>query len=407
MYPRATCGGGKHAPAPTGSLPSTVGTATGLLCVVAVGCWLAAPRPSALWVETARIAAPSMAAPATTPALARSAATHAPITSRPLPSMQRYVALQLHRVGGQQQAPFDFALGCVGAVLLAMAGYLLGWRRARPSWLLLTTAGEPTAENPLDPLITQLRQAAFDDLQRLVAENMPRLGPPFFLRIAELSDRADSLEEKAQLAAFSRLMVKTMETMYAQAEEKATELGSVVLDLLKLCAEDNGEFLLPLPEAKLAAVRTAIRRRLKKYATDNFVSTIRAYIKKAADDKLEGVVVILQKIFQVYVAELLRGMCVNLKEGERCTATMIAVLTALLDADEERWDAELQTTMFSDTATVDPGAFCILLNEEVGGMLFQLPAGSPLQQVCAEYIQEILERINKLKQGQQISEEDS
>lgn len=34
-----------------------------------------------------------------------------------------------------------------------------------------------------------------------------------------------------------RLMVKTMETMYAQAEEKATELGSVVLDLLKLCAE--------------------------------------------------------------------------------------------------------------------------------------------------------------------------
>lgn len=40
-------------------------------------------------------------------------------------------------------------------------------------------------------------------------------------------------------------------------------------------------------------------------------------------------------------------------------------------------------------------------------MLFQLPAGSPLQQVCAEYIQEILERINKLKQGQQISEEDS
>lgn len=42
------------------------------------------------------------------------------------------------------QAPFDFALGCVGAVLLAMAGYLLGWRRARPSWLLLTTAGEPS-----------------------------------------------------------------------------------------------------------------------------------------------------------------------------------------------------------------------------------------------------------------------
>lgn len=61
----------------------------------------------------------------------------------------------------------------------------------------------------------------------------------------------------------------------------------------------------------------------------------------------------MQRRAQVYVAELLRGMCVNLKEGERCTATMIAVLTALLDADEERWDAELQTAQGHDASQTD------------------------------------------------------
>jgi hypothetical protein len=290
-------------------------------------------------------------------------------------------------------------------IAAAVMAVVLRWPVRRPgtsaaAWVALAAgdAGPPPpapAPHPLDPLIAELRGASYADLRQLIARNLPRLGPPFFLRIAELSDQATSVEEKALLATFSQLMVKTLEQMYSTAERKMSEQGTMLQGLLRLCAEANGEFRLPLAPARVQRVREAIRSDLRTYATDTFVTTARAYMKKAADDKLDGVVTILQKIIQIFGAEVLRGLCCDLS-GPRCPPDMLTCFNGLLDTSEDEWGPHLERAFGGDSPIIDAEQFALMLNEEVGGVLFKLPTGSAVQQVCAEFVQEILDRIKRL-----------
>ena len=259
----------------------------------------------------------------------------------------------------------------------------------------------------LDELIAKLRAASMDELRSLVAENMPKMGPTFYLRIAALSDQTQDAEEKVKLASFSSLIMKTMQEMYEEASKAQEKEGNNVQELLKLCAEDDGEFMVPLSEEKVIVVRQRIAKFLERFATDNFVTTVRAYMKKADEDKLGGMVYMLQKVLQLFGAEMMLALCKDLDKSENVSTESAALLTALLKVEEEQWDDMLVEKLYSSSATLDAAAFTDLINSEVGAILFQLPTGSALQQVCAEYASEILDRIQKLDPNKEEQSEEA
>ncbi|CAM9938294.1 unnamed protein product, partial [Hapterophycus canaliculatus] len=83
--------------------------------------------------------------------------------------------------------------------------------------------------------------------------------PAFFLRLAEL---AESTEDAQQRVAFERLATQVtgvLEKLVEFAEQKMDDSSSLLQIVVTSAAEKNGEFLVPLSDERLAALRQSIK----------------------------------------------------------------------------------------------------------------------------------------------------
>lgn len=102
--------------------------------------------------------------------------------------------------------------------------------------------------------------------------------------------------------------------------------------ILAKAAEASGEFKMPLSDEKIAAMRNQIVEDREKI-DEGVLATIFAYMKKANEDQLDGLVLIFQKALQLFAAEeLLESKPKN------------PVLVRLLEADSDDWDAVLKAS---------------------------------------------------------------
>lgn len=227
---------------------------------------------------------------------------------------------------------------------------------------------------------------------------MKSIDQRLFLRLADMSDQEQDDYEKLRIRQLATLVASSLETIIEQADKQLSADAEVVQGLLRTMALENGEFTLPVPAPQLAALREAIRS-ANPPLDEGFVGTVKAYMKKSADDGLEGMVDVLRVLLQAYAAERLRALTaasqVEIDEG-----TQVA-LSAVLDATPDEWDSVLRAQLTSDAAACGAEEFTAVLQDKMGEVVLSMPAGSGVQSVIAEYLNELIGRARAIATEQE------
>ena len=139
------------------------------------------------------------------------------------------------------------------------------------------------------------------------------------MRLAEMSDAESDDYEKLRIRQLATLVASSLETILAKADEQMDADAGVVQQFLRLMASESGEFVLPVPKARLDTLRTSMRGRVSML-DGGFVGTVKAYMQKASDDSL-------RVLLQVFASERLRSLTTSqLAAGGAAGATLAALL---------------------------------------------------------------------------------
>ena len=249
-------------------------------------------------------------------------------------------------------------------------------RRRRETHVTRAGKGPGDAANDvanMDALIDNLIAADEETLVKLVAENVLSFNQSLWIRIAS---RSDSAEDQASKDAFMELAGKCMKLIEAMVEktESGIQQSSKALESIVAVAADpdTGEFAVPLSSESVTRMRVAVNATT---VDEQMLNTVYAWIRKSDEDKLDGMVHILQHLLQCYAAR-------ELDTGK-------SPLDTVIGAPATEWPEKFET-MISDGFGEE--AFTKDLQKRMEGVVLNLPNGSYAQRVQAEYLKEVEDR---------------
>ena len=126
---------------------------------------------------------------------------------------------------------------------------------------------------------------------------------------------------------------------------------------------------------------------------DGFVATLKAYMKKAAEDNLDGLLAVLRQVLQVYAAERL----ILLVKTSSLEPEVERVLLSALSTGPEEWDSVLREQVASEDASCSTSQLQGALQDKMGEVVLGMPSGSPAQSVLAEFVSELINKVNALE----------
>lgn len=284
---------------------------------------------------------------------------------------------------------------------------------------------EPTANeiSIMDDMITKLANAKPYELPNAVSKAIRVVSSPrFFMRIAERVDMETSEEQKEKLSALASNLVTTLEAVVSTTEDRLDERAKDVEKVLKAAAEpESGEFLVPLTQERVDAMRLVLTKELDPNDLDEgFLSTVDAWMNKSMQDGMDGMVGILQKVLQIYAGTNIArarknlaaqvGAAVTGKDVETTTEIIeaaeedserkpsAAFLEKILAMDTDFWDAELKQE-FTKEDGVSSKALMGEVQRTIEGVVLGLENGSMAQRVQAEFLRELVSRIETLEKS--------
>ena len=253
---------------------------------------------------------------------------------------------------------------------------------------------EPTEDEleVMDEMITKLSNAKPYELPNAVRRAFRVCSSPqFFMRIADRADRAPNETEKEKLSALASNLVATLDAVVSTTEEQLDERAKEVEKVVAAAAEpDSGEFLVPLIPQRITAMQETIKKLDPSDLDEGFLSTVDAWMNKSHKDGMDGMVGILQKVLQL-VAGLQVSRARAAQEIEETAES--ALFETLLNTDTDAWDAIIKEEIAGDVSASD------LTNEVQRTMetvVLGLESGSMQQRVMAEYLRELVTRIEAL-----------
>lgn len=281
---------------------------------------------------------------------------------------------------------------------------------------------EPTVQeiSIMDDMITKLAAAKPYELPNAVSKSIRVVSSPrFFLRIAERADMATDKVEKERLSAFASNLVSTLEAVVSTTEDRMDERAAEVESVVKAAAEpDSGEFLVPLTVERIEAMRAVLKKLDVSSLDEGFLSTVDAWMNKSQLDGMDGMVSILQKVLQIYAGtaivrarEQLQanvGAAVSGKNQAQAAEALAgedekqkpakALLEKLFAMDCDYWDRALENALSSDdTDEISPDDVMAEVQKTIEGVVLGLENGSMAQRVQAEYLRELVSRIEKFE----------
>eukprot|EP00590_Aulacoseira_subarctica_P006067 CAMPEP_0172418180 /NCGR_PEP_ID=MMETSP1064-20121228/4702_1 /TAXON_ID=202472 /ORGANISM="Aulacoseira subarctica , Strain CCAP 1002/5" /LENGTH=270 /DNA_ID=CAMNT_0013156991 /DNA_START=243 /DNA_END=1055 /DNA_ORIENTATION=+ len=268
----------------------------------------------------------------------------------------------------------------------------------------------------MDDMITKLMNAKPYELPSSVSQAFRVVSSPrFFLRIAERSDMASSDEEKKKLTTLADNLASTVAAVVSTAKDKMDECASIVETIVKAAAEPStGEFLVPLSADRIAAMQSELKRVDPDALNEGFLSIVDSWMNKSMQDGLDGMVVILQKVLQLYagtqisrartqlqtkVAAALTGQ--SPKEHEETMSSNgppAILLEDLLNMDTDKWDVEIRNRVGedNDSSRISKSALMGEVQRTIEGVVLGLESGSMAQRVQAEYLRELSSKIEAI-----------
>jgi hypothetical protein len=138
----------------------------------------------------------------------------------------------------------------------------------------------------MDEMITKLADAKPYELPNAVRRAFRVVSSPqFFMRIAELTDKATDSEEKEKFAALASNLVATLEVVVETTEETLDERAKEVEAILKAAAEpETGDFLVPLLPQQVQSMRKVVEGLEPSSLDEGFLSTVDAFMNKSHQD---------------------------------------------------------------------------------------------------------------------------
>jgi len=246
----------------------------------------------------------------------------------------------------------------------------------------------------LDELIDMLLNAKdAEELTQKVAENMLSFDQRFWLRLATRTDSASDAEEQDKLSALAKVVMQLVDAMVRKTNDQLSESAQVLQDILRAAADEaTGEWTLPLQADKVLAMKTAMEERAD-HMDEALLSNCFAWMRKASEDKLDGMVAILQKVLQLYAAKALAMSSASLS-SEEVGNVIDATWAELLGAQEEQW-AEIILNK-AEKGEISEVSFLESLQRRMESVVLGLSSGSYAQRVQAEYLKELESRAKQV-----------
>ena len=271
----------------------------------------------------------------------------------------------------------------------------------------------------MDDMITKLSKAKPYELPNAVSKAIRVVSSPrFFMRIAERADQAKDEIEKEQLAALAANLVTTIEAVVSTTEDKLDDRAKDVERVVKAAAEpDSGEFMVPLSMERVSAMRMVMNKIHPAEQDETFLSTIDAWMNKSHEDGLDGMVAIMQKVLQIYAGESIARARVELQanvaaavagEAQQAADQLVAkeeaagpkpsaqLMDKLMGMDTDLWDVEMGKEFGADGG-VSANSLTAEVQRTMEAVILGLENGSMAQRVQAEYLKELVTRIQQLE----------
>jgi hypothetical protein len=263
---------------------------------------------------------------------------------------------------------------------------------------------EPTTDEIMimDEMIMKLANAKPYDLPSSVQRAFRVISSPrFFVRIAELTDNTQDETEKEKLISLASNLVSTLDAVVSTAQDKLLEQAKDVESVVKAAAEpDSGEFFVPLLPERRDAMRKALNKLdASSLDGDTFLSTVDAWMNKSHQDGLDLMVGILQNVLQLYAGRRILEARTGTALTSSKQTTSGKLFNELLQTDSERWDITIRqglTEMNVDVATTAEELISEI-QRNMEAILFSLESGSMAQRVQAEYLQELVRRVDTIQ----------
>ncbi|KAL7549494.1 hypothetical protein ACHAWF_012757 [Thalassiosira exigua] len=272
---------------------------------------------------------------------------------------------------------------------------------------------DPTAADlaVIDDMITKLAAAKPYELPNAVSRAIRVVSSPqFFLRIAERADEAEDATEKERLSALAENLVNTIQAVVSMTEDSLDERAKDVERVVKAASEpDSGEFLVPLSKERVDAMRSEIEGLDEADLNEGFLSTVDAWMNKAHQDGMDGMVTIMQKALQIYAGTAISRARIRLQanvgaalsgedqaaaaaEAEGHDSAASALLEGLLKCNTDDWDAEIRKGTGVE-GSVTKEALVSEVQKTMEGVILGIENGSMAQRVQAEFLRELVTRI--------------
>ena len=246
--------------------------------------------------------------------------------------------------------------------------------RRRISMRAGNNTSDPVAEVAnMDSLIDLLIDADEEQLLKLVAENVLSFDQKMWIRIASRSDAAESQEDKDKIMELAGKCMKIIETMVESTEDTIKVSSKLLQDIVAAAADPaTGEFDVPLQADALARMSEKMEG---AEVDERMLNTVYAWIRKSDEDKLDGMVHILQHLLQCYAAR-------ELDTGSTALDTVIR-------ASATEWPGKFEEII---AGGFGEEAFNKDLQQRMEKVVLNLPNGSYAQRVQAEYLKEVEDR---------------
>lgn len=283
---------------------------------------------------------------------------------------------------------------------------------------------EPTIQeiSVMDDMITKMMKAKPYELPSAVSKAIRVVSSPrFFMRIAERADMTTDELEKDQLSALATNIVTTLEAVVSSTEEKLDGRAKAVESIVKAAAEpDSGEFLVPLSGDRVDAMRDTLKKIDPADQDEGFLSTVDAWMNKSHEDGLDGMVDILQKLLQMYAGEAVVRARVELQanvgaavagegqaEADKLAAEQEAkgstpaaeFMDKLMRMDTDMWEVTMKQAFAAPEdaeGKVSKQSLTGEVQRTMEAVVLGLESGSMAQRVQAEYLKELVTRIEQL-----------
>lgn len=246
----------------------------------------------------------------------------------------------------------------------------------------------------MDEMIDKLSSAKPYELPNAVRRAFRVVSSPqFFLRIANRTDQATTTEEREKLSALATNLVSTLEAVVSTTEEQLDERAKEVQVVVQAAAEpDSGEFLVPLLPERIQAMRSKMEGLEESSLDEGFLSTLDAWMNKSHEDGMDLMVGILQKVMQMYAGTQIKRARERSNDDDEDSAAS-ALFDELLQLDSDEWDAKIR----SSSKEVTPTKLLGEVQRTTENIVLSLDTGSMAQRVQAEYLQELMKRIEAVQ----------